>query len=160
MFHESKKCVYFDSREVLLEELTKKELQQRTQKHLEEAQWILTAFESIYQSHGCSHFNAGGTIINIEQSNPICIQSISIQGKSTAKKKASLQSQTYWLLLLLRLIEIECWMAHKDLQGIYIIAINTEQEAHSGMRLYYLTESIIFDITGTQSLSVVFIWSD
>lgn len=43
----------------------------------------------------CSHFVAGGTIINIEQSNSICIQSISIQGKLNAKKKESLQSQTY-----------------------------------------------------------------
>lgn len=67
--------------------VNQKELQQRTQKHLEEAQWILTAFESIYQSHSCSHFNAGGTIINTEQSNSICIQSISIHGKLTAKRK-------------------------------------------------------------------------
>lgn len=44
--------------------------------------------------------------------------------KVKCKKKESLWSQTYWLLLLLFFIENEWWMAHKDLQDIYITAIN------------------------------------
>lgn len=123
MFYGSKKYICFDFKRCLAGWGYQKELQWRTQKHSEKAQWILTAFESIYQSHCHSHFDTGGTIINTEQSNSICIQSISMHGKLNAKKE-SLWSQTYWLPLLLFLIENEWWIVHKDWQDVYITAIN------------------------------------
>lgn len=146
MFYRSKKYIHFVFKRCLAEKGYQRELQQRTQKHLEKAQWILTAFESIYQSHWCSHLDAGGTIINIEQSNSICIQSILIHGKLNGKRKQACR---------VRLIDSCYFCSSLKMHGGWSTEIckiftllQLTYKACSVIWIYCLNESMTFYIIG------------